>query len=112
MMFGTSQKMKNKTLKIQHNFYELSNTSAYKYLGVKLDQTLTLRDHIESTYKKASARLYLMKRIRPNLTTAAALTVYKTMLVPIFTYCSIVTGSYTETMERKIRSLLNDEPTT
>ena len=45
-----------------------------------------------------------MKRIRPNLTAAAALTVYKTMLVPIFAYCSIITGSYTETMERKIRS--------
>ena len=43
-----------------------------------------------------------MKRTRPNLTAAAALTVYKTML--LFAYCSIITGSYTETMERKIRS--------
>ena len=101
MVFGISQKIKNRSLRIQHNFSNI-NTSTYKYLGVKLDQTLSLCDHIESTYKKASVRLYLMKRIRPNLTAAAALTVYKTML--LFAYCSIITGSYTETMERKIRS--------
>ena len=64
MMFGISQKNKNKSLRIQHNFSNITNTSTYKYLGVKLDQTLSLRDHIESTYKKASVRLYLMKRIR------------------------------------------------
>ena len=52
MMFGTSQKIKNKSLQIRHNFNNISNTSSYKYLGVKLDQTLSLRDHIEAVYKK------------------------------------------------------------
>ena len=102
MLFGTTQKLKNKTLEIKSNFDSISNTSTYKYLGVKLDETLSLREHIESVYKKASARLYLLKRIRPNLTTDVALTVYKTMLIPIFTYCSIITGNYTQTVESKI----------
>ena len=105
-MFRTSQKIKNKSLQIKHNFNNISNTSSYKYLEVKLDQTLSLHDHIEAVYKKTSARLlFVLKRIRPNLTTDAALTVYKTMLLPIFTYCSIVTRNYTETMERKIKSI-------
>jgi hypothetical protein len=104
MLFGTTQKTKNNSLSIQYRFKKLSATTSYKYLGVKLDQSLSLREHINSVYKKASARLYLLKRIRPQLTTDAALTLYKTMLLPIFTYCSILTSTYTETLEKKIVS--------
>ena len=59
-----TKKIKNKNLEINHNNNKISNTSSYKYLGVKLDQTLSLRDHVESVYKKASARLYLLKSPR------------------------------------------------
>jgi hypothetical protein len=104
MLFGTTQKIQNNSLDIMYRFKKLSTTASYKYLGVKLDQSLSLREHINSVYKKASARLYLMKRIRPQLTTDAALTLYKTMLIPIFTYCSILTSTYTETLEKKIES--------
>ena len=88
-------------------FPEALNNYKLQVSGVKLDQTLSLREHINSVYKKASGRLYLMKRIRPQLTTKAAQTLYKTMLLPIFTYCSILTSTYTETMERKIASVEN-----
>ena len=104
MLFGTSQKVKNQSLDISYRFTKITNTTCYKYLGVKLDQNLSLSEHIESLYKKASSRLYLMKRVRPQLTTDAALTLYKTMLIPIFTYCSIITSLYTETVKKRISS--------
>ena len=104
MLFGTSQKVKNQSLDISYRFTKITNTTCYKYLGVKLDQNLSLSEHIESVYKKASSRLYLMKRVRPQLTTDAALTLYKTMLIPIFTYCSIITSLYTETVKKRISS--------
>ena len=104
MLFGTSQKVKNQSLDISYRFTKITNTTCYKYLGVKLDQNLSLSEHIKSVYKKASSRLYLMKRVRLQLTTDAALTLYKTMLIPIFTYCSIITSLYTETVKKRISS--------
>ena len=104
MLFGTSQKVKNQSFDISYRFTKITNTTCYKYLGVKLDQNLSLSEDIESVYKKASSRLYLMKRVRPQLTTDAALALYKTMLIPIFTYCSIITSLYTETIKKRISS--------
>ena len=73
-------------------------------LKVLLNQTLSLAEHTHSVYKKATSRLYLLKRVRHQQTTEAALTLFKTMLVPIFTYCSILTCNYTEAFERRIKS--------
>jgi len=71
MLFGTAQKIKNKTLEITNNHqHRVHIAKSYKYLGVLLDQTLSLREHIDKTYKKAAGRLYLLRRIRPQLTTS------------------------------------------
>ena len=104
MLFGTVQKVKNKSLIIENNSKVVSNTVTYNYLGVKLDQSLSLREQIDITYKKASGRLYLLRRIRPQLTVEVALTIYKTMLIPLFTYCSIISSTYTETLNQRVSS--------
>ena len=82
----------------------VSNTVTYNYLGVKLDRSLPLRKQIDITYKKASGKLYLLRRIRPQLTVEVALTICKTMLIPLFTYCSIISSTYTETLNQRINS--------
>ena len=99
MLFGTTQKTKNKTLEITNQHQQVHNTNTYKYLGVLLDQTSALREHTEKMYKKAASRLYLLRRIRPQLTTEVAQTIFKTMLIPLFTYCSIISSNYTETKD-------------
>ena len=104
MLFGTSRKVNNHSLNIIHRFTKLSTTTAYKYLGIKLDQTLSLHDHIDSSYKIATGRLYLLKRVRPQLTIKGAIQLYQSMILPIFTYCSILTSIYTRTFEEKISS--------
>ena len=104
MLFGTVQKVKNKSLIIENNSKGVSNTVTYSYLGVKLDQSLSLREQIDITCKKASGRLYLLRRIRPQLTVEVALTIYKTMLIPLFTYRSIISSTYTETLNQIINS--------
>ena len=65
---------------------------------------ITYKKQIDITYKKASGRLYLLRRIRPQLTVEVALTIYKTMLIPLFTYCSIISSTYTETLNQRINS--------
>lgn len=103
MLFGTIRRTKGISLEINYRHKTISFTTTYKYLGVKLDQSLSLRDHVTSVYKKASGRLYLLKRVRPLLTTEAALAIYQSMIVPIFTYCSIVVMNLNKTDAEKVK---------
>ena len=111
ILFGTAQKINNKTLKITNHHQQVHNTKTYKYLGVLLDQTLARREHTEKTYKKAAGRSYLLRRIRTQLTTEVALTIFKKMLIPLFTCCSIISSNYTETVEKCIKNFeKRDDP--
>ena len=52
ILFGRSQRTKNKTLDVLHLHRTLSETNSYKYLGVQSDQNLNIKDHTTQTYKK------------------------------------------------------------
>ena len=106
MLFGTKQRLKDR-LKIKYKHKEFSSIESYKYLGVQLDQSGTLQDHLDTTYKKVCRRLYLLKRLRVKMTQKAALTIYHTMLLPLLTYCSIVTCSYSGSFKKKLDSIEN-----
>ena len=106
MLFGTPARLKNlDDLNIKINGVAVSNTRTYKYLGVNLDRSVTFCEHSTKTYKKATSRLRLLKRIRSNLTVAAARAIYNTMILPTFTYCSILTPHRTPTFNNQLDSL-------
>ena len=102
MLFGTPQKVKNSSIKITSKRKQIATKTSYKYLGVHLDQTLNLSEPYRKSIQKGSGRLNLFTKIRPNLTNKAALAIYKTILLPIFTICSIITALYTKTIDQKI----------
>jgi hypothetical protein len=104
MIFGTPQKNKNIELEITFRHHTINNTSTYKYLGVSLDRSLNLIHQNNVTYKKALGRLYLLQRLRPQLTVKAAATIYESMLVPLFTYCSLITCQTSNTYKNKVKS--------
>lgn len=105
MLFGTRQRIKDQKLDVRYQDQIINNTSDYKYLGVKLDQTLSLNDHLNSTYKKASGRLYLLSRLRNQLNIKASLAIYTSLVLPLFTYCSIITCNTTNTYKEKLRNM-------
>ena len=106
MLFGTKQKIKEKRLDVTYRDQTINNTTVYKYLGVKLDQTLLLNDHLNSTYKKASSRLYLLGRVRNKLNVKASLAIYTSFVfLPLFTYCSITTCNSTNTYKEKLKNM-------
>ena len=104
MLFGTSQRTKNKTLDVVHHHRTLSETNSCKYLGVQLDQNLNIKDHTTQTFKKVCSRLQLLKRLRPKLITKATVTIYQSMILPLVTYCSLVMYS-SESSMKKAKSL-------
>lgn len=105
MIFGTPQRTKNKELVITYRQNIISNTSTYKYLGVNLDKSLSMSEHTNTTYKKALGRLYLLQRLRSQLTVKAATVIYQSLLVPLFTYCSIITCQMNRTYKQKVKLL-------
>jgi len=107
MLFGTSQKIKDKSLNITHNTQHLNCTNSYQYLGVTLDQSLQLSEHVNLMFRKASGRLYLLSRLRNQLTTKAALSIYTSLIVPLFSYCSILTCKTNKTHRDKLARLEN-----
>ena len=64
IILRTSKKIKNKELNIAYRHQSISKASTYKYLGLTLDQTFNLNDHLTKSYKKATELLNLHRRLR------------------------------------------------
>ena len=108
MLFATAKRLNcfdGKELNLTVNGCRINTTTTYKYLGVHLDPTLNLDTHFLKTYKKAAGRVNLLRRIRSNIDVFSAERIYRTMIMPIFTYCGQSTLGWSETRKRKIRDL-------
>ena len=83
VIWNSSEIIKANTyLSIMYNQVEVMNTKTYRYLGVDLTSSLNLSTYFDRCYKRASARLHLLNRIRSNRTLSAAKTIYMSMIVP------------------------------
>ena len=106
MIFGTKSRLSNvDQINIMYQGNTINCTESYKYLGVNLDPTLNLGNDFYGIYKKASSRIRLLRRIRPQLTAAAAARVYQALIVPITTYCSL-TNFFCQPYRAKLLELL------
>ena len=59
-LFGTSKrfcKLNNPPLKIVNNFETINYTKSYKYLGLMLNETLNMSEHMKVTIKTARSNL-------------------------------------------------------
>ena len=91
VLFGTHQKLaKSEKVSISLNEKMISESEMYEYLGVTMDKNLTMKAHLEKTYKKVLSRTKLLGRIRHNISPWVAETIYKVMILPQMLYCSNV----------------------
>ena len=108
MILGTAKRLsrlQGKQLNLMINGPPINSTTTYKYLGVHLDPTLNFETHFNKTYKKAAGRVNLLRKIRSSITCAAAESIYRAMIMPDFTYCSLITLSYSNTRRQLIRKI-------
>ena len=68
----------------------MKHCDAFKYLGVILDSSLSLNQHIDYVKKKVSKMLGIFSRARPSLTIESANRLFKSMILPILDYCGAV----------------------
>ena len=90
ILFGTSKRinLQGNELNISVKGTCINNTFSYKCLGVDLDPNLSLTSYFDKTYKTAAGRVNLLRSIRPSIDQKCAETIYNTMILPIFTYCT------------------------
>ena len=109
LLFGTAQRIRKCTepLCTLHENGQINITPTYKYLGVQLDSTLNRNSDFDAKYKKASGRLQLLAKIRNHLDIESAKAIYRSMVLPVLTYCGILNLKLTRTQENKLNSFHN-----
>ena len=78
MLFGSSKRLKSSGNKLEITFADtlVNFVTSYKYLGITVDNTLTLNDNFNLSYKKASSRLRLLERMKSFTTVKARLSIF------------------------------------
>ena len=109
MLFGSSKRLSTvkKSLEVKFNNETIKVTTSYKYLGVELDPALTLNQHFNNSYKKSTGRLHLLEKLRSQLDNKSAALIYNSMVLPIITYCCLISLHSTRTQINKLTSIDN-----
>jgi len=92
-IFHLSNKEAKRELKVNFNNKTLPFCSEPKYLGVKLDRSLTYRRHLESLRKKLTSRVALLRRLAGSGWGAGATTLRTATLALVHStaeYCAPV----------------------
>ena len=78
----------------------------YKYLGIQLDHKLRFNCQFHETYKLASHKLFMLRRLRSTITEFTALTIVKTMLLPYLDMGNLYMSSQTDSNLSKLDVIL------
>ena len=97
MLFGTGKRRYNKTLNITSRNQKVTETTSYKYLGVILDQNLSMTENFSKILGKASQRANLLIKLRTHTSPEIARRIYVAMILPIYLYinCYALFHQYT-----------------
>jgi hypothetical protein len=107
MLFGTGKRLStlnDRQMNLECNGSKVNFTSHYKYLGVHLKSSLNMNDLVNKAFKKASGYLKLLAKTRSFLSTKASLDIYRAMVIPVLTYCSLVCTCSTTTEKKRLES--------
>ena len=107
MLFGTSKRLKSsgKKLEITFSGKHINFASNYKYLGVIIDDTMTLNNNFTRTYKAASTRHQLLGNMKSFTTVKVTYAIYTSMIIPLLTYSCPIQLTFTKTQLNSFSSI-------
>ena len=62
----------------------------YQYLGIILDECLTMKQNVNNVFKKFSHKIYQFGKIRNSLSVETRILVYKQTVLPLIEYVSFI----------------------
>ena len=86
---------------------EIDRQATYNYLGITLDEHMTLEQHITGVINKVSSKLFQLRRLRCFLTEKGDLSIYKNMILPMLEYGDVFLSSATSSARKKLQILQN-----
>ena len=108
LLFGTAKRLSSKDLmEVYMNEKLIKVADGYKYLGVWLEPTLNMNEHLRRVLRKANARVKLLSRVRDSLSVFAAKAVYNSFILPTMLYCSTPVVKVSDKMLKKFESFQN-----
>ena len=78
-----------------------------KCLGVELDETLTWNVHMSKVTGQVTKVLGALRRLKPLLPQHILISIYKSLILPHFDYCSAVWGNCGKGLALKLEKLQN-----
>ena len=91
VLFGSRQRISDvPTSTVSIDGFRIKHVKRYTYLGVVLEQTLSWNEHVSHLISKAAKKVGVLGRIRQNIATNTANTVYKSFILPVLEYCDTV----------------------
>ena len=85
----------------------LERVEQYKYLGLHLDECLTFTTHVDYLYQMTTYKLRMIGRVRDYINTETLLTLYKSLILPIYDYCDVCYGSFNVENKHRMQRLPN-----
>ena len=85
----------------------IKHVERHEYLGIIIDDKSSFKYHNIKCSSRASIKMYQLRKIRGCITTKCALTIYKTMVLPLFEYGGLFLDSCTATEQTKMQRLQN-----
>ena len=73
--------------------YNIATVGSYEYLGMILDDKLTMNPYLDAMWKKANAKIGILAKIRRFITEKTAVRIYKCMVRPHLDYIDFVVDS-------------------
>ena len=71
---------------------DINKVTSVKFLGVKIDNKLTWKDHVDDISRKISSVIGILNKLKFILPLPILINLYNTMILPYLTYCNIIWG--------------------
>ena len=109
MLIGSVKKVKHKNheLDLKLNEENINQTNNVKYLGVDLDENLKFDVHVDNLVNKINRGLGVLRHCSHYVPKSSLLTIYNTIVLPNFDYCSVVWGTCNSTLLTRLQRLQN-----
>ena len=85
----------------------LDRVNEYRYLGVLMDSDLNFQQHREAVQKRLNLKNCFFRKIRKYITIEAALTIYKSTILPIIEYADFVYDHNINYVSKKFQTYQN-----
>ena len=93
LLFGSNRRLKAFTnVSIHVNNQQLARQQTFKYLGITFSENLNWSDYLTDVSTKINQRIGLLRRVKAFLSVKDRLTIYNSLILPLFDYADIIWG--------------------